>query len=101
MGVVAGGAARCLFLETEYTAVNIWGMAQVSALGSSEASALQRLKCISIMGDSNGDNTTLRSRGNFLSREGPFRETPLYLPIDKMCILCTYSTVFKRFPNWF
>ena len=31
-------------------AVNMLGTAQVSALGSSEASALQRFKCISIMG---------------------------------------------------
>ena len=35
-------------------AVGTLGIAQVSALGSSEASALQRLKCISIMGSSNG-----------------------------------------------
>ena len=33
---------------------NTQGIAQVSALGSSEASAPQRFKCISIMGDSNG-----------------------------------------------
>ena len=41
---------------------NTQGMAQVSALGSSEASALQRFKCISIMGDPNGGSTTVRSR---------------------------------------
>ena len=57
---------------------NTLGIAQVSALGSSEASALQRFKCISIMGDSNGGSATVRSRGGVLSREGPFSEVPLY-----------------------
>ena len=36
------------------------GIAQVPVLGSSEASAHQRFKCISIMGDSNGTSTTVR-----------------------------------------
>ena len=53
------------------------GIAQVSALGSSEASAPQRFNCISIMGYSNGGSTTVRSRGGVLSREGPFSEVPL------------------------
>ena len=75
MGVVAGGAARC----PEMYGSNTLGIAQVSAIGSSEASAPQRFKCISIMGDSNGDSTTLRSRGDVLSREGPFSEVPLYM----------------------
>ena len=35
-------------------AVIMWGITQVSALGSSEASASQRFKCIGIMGSSNG-----------------------------------------------
>ena len=52
---------------------------QVSSLGSSEASAPQRFKCISIMGDSNGGRATVRSRGGAPSREGPFSEVPLYL----------------------
>ena len=52
---------------------------QVSALESSEASAPQRFKCISIMGDLNGGSITVRSRGGVLSREGPFLEVPLYL----------------------
>ena len=34
--------------------VSTCGIAQVSALGSSEASAPQRFKCIGIMGSSNG-----------------------------------------------
>ena len=51
---------------------NTQGIAQVSALGSSEASAPQGLKCISIMGDSNGGSATVSSRGGVLSREGPF-----------------------------
>ena len=54
------------------------GIAQVSALGSSETSAPQRFKCISIMVDSNGGSETVRSRGGVLSREGPFSEVPLY-----------------------
>ena len=52
---------------------NTLGTAQVSALGRSEASAPHRFKCISIMGDSNGGSTTVRSRGGVLSREGRFR----------------------------
>ena len=56
---------------------NSLGIAQVSALWSSEASAPQRFKCVSIMGDSNGGSTTVRSRGGVLSREGPFSEVPL------------------------
>ena len=58
-------------------AVNTQGVAQVSALGSLEASALQRFKCISIMGDSNGGSTTGRSRGGVLLSEGPFSQVPL------------------------
>ena len=77
-GVVAGGAARCSSSEAEMYGYNTLGIAQVSALGSSEASAPQRFKCISIMGDSNGGNTTVRSRGGVLSREAPFLEVPLY-----------------------
>ena len=77
MGVVAGGAARCPSLEVEMYGYNTLGIAQVSALESSEASAPQRFKCISIMGDSNGDSTTVRSRGGVFSREGPFSEVPL------------------------
>ena len=43
--------------------------AQVSALVSSEASAPQGFKCISIMGDSNGGSTTVRFKGvSFLGR---------------------------------
>ena len=56
---------------------NTLGIAQVSALGSSEASAPQRFKCISIL-DSNGGTTTVHSRGGVISREGPFSEVPLY-----------------------
>ena len=78
MGVVAGGAARCPSSEAETYDCNALGNAQVSTLGSSEASALQRFKCISIMGDSNGGNTTVHSRGDVLSREGLFSEVPLY-----------------------
>ena len=52
---------------------------QVSALASSEASAPQRFKCISIMGDSNGGSATVCSRGGVLSREGLFSEVPLYM----------------------
>ena len=59
---------------------NTQGITQVSALGSSEASAPQRFKFISIMGDSNGGSATVRSRGGVPSREGPFSEVPLYLP---------------------
>ena len=57
---------------------NTQGIAQVSALGSSEVSAPQRFKCISIMGDSNGGSATVRSRGGVPSREGLFSEVPLY-----------------------
>ena len=57
---------------------NTQGTAQVSALGCSEASASQRFKCITIMGDSNGGIATVRSRGGVPSREGPFSEVPLY-----------------------
>ena len=51
MGVAAGCGARCPFSEAEMYGYNRQGIAQVSALGSSEASAPQRFKCISIMGD--------------------------------------------------
>ena len=80
MGVVAGGVAKCPSSETEMYGSNTLGIAQVSALGSLEASAPQRFKCISIMGDSNGGSTTVRSRGGVLSREGLFSEVPLYIP---------------------
>ena len=79
VGVAAGGAARCPFSEAEMYSCNMQGIAQVSALGSSEASAPQGFKGISIMGDSNGGSATVRSRGGVLSREGPFSEVPLYL----------------------
>ena len=42
MGVAAGWAARCPSSETEMYGYNTLGIAQVSALGSSEASALQK-----------------------------------------------------------
>ena len=58
MGVVAGGAARCPSSEAEMYGSNTPGTAQVSALRSSEASAPQGFKCISIMGDSNGGSAT-------------------------------------------
>ena len=60
-------------------ALNTQGIVQVSFLGTSEASAPQRFKCISIMGDSNRGSTTVRSRGGVLSREGPFSEVSLWL----------------------
>ena len=86
MGVAAGCAVRCPSSEAEVYRYNTQDIAQVSALGSSEASALQRFKCISIMGDSNGGRATVRSRGGVLSREGPFSEVPLYLiPISCYC----------------
>ena len=44
VGVAAGWAARCPSSETEMYGYNTLGIAQVSALGSSEASALQRLR---------------------------------------------------------
>ena len=75
MGVAAGCAP---FSEAEMYGYNTLGIAQVSALGSSEASAPQRFKCISIMGDSNGGRATVRSRGGVPSKEGPFSEAPLY-----------------------
>ena len=77
MGVAAGCAARCPSSETEMYGYNTLGIAQVSALGSSEASAPQMFKCISIMGDSNRGRATVRSRGGVPSREGPFSEVPL------------------------
>ena len=46
MGVVAGGAARCPSSDAEMYGSNTPGIAQVSALGSSEVSAPQRFKCI-------------------------------------------------------
>ena len=79
MGMAAGYAARCPSSETEMYGYNTQGIAQVSALGSSEASAPQRFKCISIMGDSNGGRATVLSRGSVPSREGSFSEVPLYL----------------------
>ena len=88
MGVVAGGAARCPSSEAEMYGSNTLGIAQVSALGSSEASAPQRFKCISIMGDSNGGSTTVRSRGGVLSREGPFSEVPLYHVFEGVIKCC-------------
>ena len=69
MGVVVGGAARYPSLEAEMYVSNTLGIAQVSALGSSEASAPQGFKGISIMRDSNGGSTTVRSRAvSFLGR---------------------------------
>ena len=73
MGVVAGGAARRPSSEAQMYGFNTLGIAQVSALGRPEASVPQRFKCISIMGDSNGGSTTVRSRGGVLSKEGRFR----------------------------
>ena len=78
MGVAAGCGARCPSSEAEMYSYNTQGIAQVSALGSSEVSAPQRFKCISIMGDSNGGSATVHSRGGVLSREGPFSDVPLY-----------------------
>ena len=75
--MVAGGAARCPSSEAEMYGSNTLANVQVFALRSLEASAPQRFKCISIMGDSNGGSTTVRSRGGVLSREGPFSEVPL------------------------
>ena len=49
VGVAAGCAARCPSSEAEMYGHNTPGIAQVSVLGSSEASAPQRFKCISIM----------------------------------------------------
>ena len=77
MGVAAACAAKCTSSEAEMYGYNTLGIAEVSALGSSEASAPHRFKYISIMGDSNGGSTTVRSRGGVLSREGPFSEVPL------------------------
>ena len=61
------------------TAIIRRGSRKRPALGSSEASAPQRFKCISTIGDSNGGSATVRSRGGVLSREGPFSEVPLYI----------------------
>ena len=72
VGMVSEGAARCPSLKAEMYGCNTQVIAQVSALGSSKASAPQRFKCISIMGDSYGGSTTVRSRVGVLSREGPF-----------------------------
>ena len=52
--------------------VSTWRIAQISSLGSSEASAPQKFKCIGIMGSSKRGSTTVRSRGGVLFREGPF-----------------------------
>ena len=72
----------------------------MSALGSLEASAPQRFKCISIMGDSNGGSTTVRSRGGVPSREGPFSEVPLYNShIVCMCIIMRRSEI--SLPNYY
>ena len=46
VSVAAGCAARCPSSEAEMYCYNTQGIAQVSALGSSEASAPQRFKCI-------------------------------------------------------
>ena len=95
MGVVVGGAARCPSSEAEMHGSNTLGITRVSALGSSEASAPQGLKCISIMEDSNGGSTTVRSRGGVLSREGPFSEVPLY-----WCIYPTSCNVYIGRKAW-
>ena len=89
MGVAAGYVVRCPSSEAEMYGCNTLGIAQVSALGSSEASAPQRFKCISKMGDSNGGSATVRSRGGVLSREGPFLEVPLYIALK--CVLAHYK----------
>ena len=49
MGVAAGCAAKYPSSEAEMYGYNTQGFAQVSALGSSEASAPQRFKCIGII----------------------------------------------------
>ena len=97
MGVAAGCAVRCPSSEEEMYGYNTRGIAQVSALGSSEASALQRFKCISIVGDSNGGSETVRSRGGVLSREGPFSEVPLY--IGTMCHTISTNHIYKFVNN--
>ena len=58
---------------------NTLGIAKMSAPGSSEASAPQGFKFTSIMGDSNGGSTTVRSRGGVLFMEDAFSEVPLYI----------------------
>ena len=73
VGVAAGCVARCPSSEAEMNGYNAQGITQVSALGSSEVSTPQRLKFISIMGDSNGGRATVHSRGGVPSREGCFR----------------------------
>ena len=51
----------------------------MSTLGSSEVSAPQRFKCISIMGSSNGTmQLSAVYRGGVLPRDGLFSEVPLY-----------------------
>ena len=79
MGVAEGFAAirpDVRLRRQKYTNYKTQGIAQVSALGSSEA-APQKFKCISIMGFSNGSSATVRSRGGVPSRKGPFSEVPL------------------------
>ena len=72
VGVAAGCADRCSSSEAEMYSYNTQGIAQVSALGSSEASAPQRFK-FNIMGDSNGGSATVRSRGGVLLGRVRFR----------------------------
>ena len=61
----------------ECTAIIRRGLRKSPLLGSLEASAPQRFKCI--MGNSNRGSATVRSRGGVLSRDGPFSEVPLYI----------------------
>ena len=58
-----------------------------SRKGVQEVSAPQMFKCISIMGNSNGGNATVCSRGGVLSREGPFSEVQLYVTLRLMCVI--------------
>ena len=75
--MAAGCTARFQSSKAQMYGYNTQGIAQVFALGNSEASAPQRFKCISIMGDSNGGRATVRSRGRVPSREGPFSVVPM------------------------
>ena len=75
MGMVVGLWLDVHLQRQKCMAVNTQGVVQVSALGSSEVSAPQRFKCISIMGDSNRGSTTVRFRGSVLSREGLFSDS--------------------------
>ena len=67
-----------------------WGSLKCSL----EAFAPQMFKCISIMRDSNGDSTTVRSRGGVLSREGPFSEDPLYVYTEQQANSALHFSIF-------